>query len=79
MRKELLAAIHGQCFHEQAVAHAFVVKNLMRIIGLHVGETNIVKLAYNQRLLNCQECYNNFLFLLKRFNHGTDYKPYQNW
>lgn len=31
-------AIHGQCFHQQGVAHAFVVKNLMWIIGLHVDD-----------------------------------------
>lgn len=29
-------AMHRQCFHQQAIAHAFVAKNLMRIIGLHL-------------------------------------------
>lgn len=30
--------IHGQCFHQQTIATAFVVKNFMRIIGKHTSK-----------------------------------------
>ena len=38
-------AIHSQCLHQQGVAHAFVVKNLMWIVGLHLTATKIEFLA----------------------------------
>ncbi len=28
-------AAHGQCLHQQAIAHAFIVENLMWVIGFH--------------------------------------------